>query len=257
MTVRLLIINLMPDKQATEQHFKRITDALSFDIKIEYLYLTSHHYKNTSISYLKQHYKCLNDIKDTYYDVMIITGAALEHLEFNKITYIDELDEILEWSKEHIKKRIFICWAAQYALYKNYGIKPIKNEIKLSGVYLYNINPSHPLYKDIPYYYSPQSRYMQFNPEIKAINDLNLISYRGNDIDILTNKKHTDYYFAGHLEYDQCTLAKEYERDIKINRDTPIPENYFIDGTTHPSQPRWYQDAENIYNYVLNKIGSS
>lgn len=104
MTVRLLIINLMPDKQATEQHFKRITDALSFDIKTEYLYLTSHHYKNTSISYLKQHYKCLKDIKDTDYDAMIITGAALEHLEFNEVTYIDELNKIIEWSKEHIKK---------------------------------------------------------------------------------------------------------------------------------------------------------
>ncbi|UTH02532.1 homoserine O-succinyltransferase [Macrococcoides canis] len=257
MTVHLLIINLMPDKQATEQHFKRITEALSFDIQTEYLYLSSHHYKNTSISYLKQNYKCLNDIKDTYYDVMIITGAALEHLEFNEVTYIDELNKILKWSKDHVKKRIFICWAAQYALFKNYGIHPIKNEAKLSGVYLYNTNPSHPLYKDIQHYYVPQSRYMRINPEVKAIHDLNLISYRDNDIDIITNKTYTDYYFAGHLEYDQYTLAKEYERDIKINRDTPTPENYFIDGTTQPSQPRWYQDAENIYKYVLNNIGPS
>ncbi len=253
MTVRLLIINLMPDKQATEQHFKRITDALSFDIKTEYLYLTSHHYKNTSISYLKQHYKCLSDIKDTDYDVMIITGAALEHLEFNEVTYIDELNKIIEWSKEHIKKRIFICWAAQYALYKNYGIKPIKNKTKLSGIYLYNINPSHPLYKDRTYYYSPQSRYMQINPEIKAINDLSLISYKGNDIDIITNKKHTDYYFAGHLEYNQYTLAKEYERDLKINSDTPIPENYFTDDSSTPLEARWYSSAEEIYEFILKK----
>lgn len=94
---------------------------------------------------------------------------------------------------------------------------------------------------------------MQINPEIKAINDLSLISYKGNDIDIITNLKHTDYYFAGNLEYNQFTLAKEYECDLKINSNIPTPENYFIDDSSIPLEERWYNSAEEIYKFILKK----
>lgn len=121
--LKILILNLMPKKEETERQLLRLLGNSPLQITVEFLHMTSHIAKNTTQSYLKKFYNTFDEVRDKYYDGLIITGAPIEHLEFEEVNYWAELNEVFEWSKRHVFSTINICWAAQASLYYHFGVK--------------------------------------------------------------------------------------------------------------------------------------
>jgi len=229
--VSVVIVNLMSTKEVTEEQFLKVLGHTPLQVDIEFMYMTSHQSKHVSKEYLKTYYKTFDDIKDKYYDGLIVTGAPVEQKSFDEVTYIEELRKIIDWSETHISKRLFVCWGAQFVLNDYYGIERNSLKNKLFGVFSYKIHdPNNPYligFSDI--YRVPQSRYTWLNlQQIKQSNNLTILSSHpdfGPDMLITTNNK--DLFIIGHLEYDRETLGKEYKRDLKLGLNTEIPKNYY------------------------------
>ena len=133
--LKILILNLMPPKIDTETQLSRLLGNTPLQVEIELINTESHKSKNTSEEHLLAFYKQFSDVKDNYYDGMIITGAPVEKMEFEEVDYWQELCQIMEWSKTHVQSTLHICWGAQAGLYYHFGIKKYMLPEKLSGVY--------------------------------------------------------------------------------------------------------------------------
>jgi len=121
--LEVLILNLMPIKQDTELQLLRALSNTPLQLNITFLQLESHVSKNTSASHLNQFYQTFSEIKDRNFDGLIITGAPVEQMEFEEVTYWDELVKIMDWSDKHVTSTLHICWGAQAGLYHHYGIR--------------------------------------------------------------------------------------------------------------------------------------
>ena len=160
-SVRVLILNLMPFKAVTETHFSRMLSNTPFQVDIDLLMIASHKHKNTSQEHLSAFYRTFDEIKDNHYDGMIITGAPVELLEFEEVTYWDELCCIMDWCKENIASTLYICWGAQAGLYHHYGVNKYELPRKMSGIFMHGINlPTEPLFRGFnDIFEAPHSRY--------------------------------------------------------------------------------------------------
>lgn len=255
--LKILILNLMPTKIATETQILRLLGNNPLQVDIELLQMASHTSKNTSPHHLTTFYKTFNQIKDETFDGLIITGAPVEHLEFEEVDYWDELCEIMEWSKHNVYSTFHICWGAQAGLYYHYGIKKYKLEKKLSGIYSHRVlKPNHPLMRGFDDTFElPQSRYTGVHEEdvrkcpyleILAISDMAGVS-------VVTNKTGRQVYVTGHAEYDRETLANEYFRDKNKGLNPDIPYNYFPQDDASKTPPMvWRSNATLLYTNWLN-----
>ncbi|MBR4071893.1 MAG: homoserine O-succinyltransferase, partial [Clostridia bacterium] len=133
--LKIAVLNLMPTKVVTETQLARLLGNTPLQVELELLHTASHKAKNTSEEHMISFYRTFEDVKDEKFDGLIITGAPVEHLEFEDVEYWDELCEIMEWSKTHVTSTFHICWGAQAGLYYHYGIKKFHLDEKLSGVY--------------------------------------------------------------------------------------------------------------------------
>ena len=137
--LKILILNLMPKKEETERQLLRLLGNSPLQITVEFLHMTSHIAKNTAQSYLEKFYKTFDEVKDKYYDGLIITGAPVEQLEFEDVNYWGELNDIFEWSKTHVFSTLNICWAAQASLYYHFGVKKEQVDDKIFGVFEHDV----------------------------------------------------------------------------------------------------------------------
>ena len=166
--LNLLVVNLMPRKLITERQILRLLSNTPLQINVDFLFMASHEFKNTKQSHLDSFYKSFSEIKDDYYDGLIITGAPVEQLEFEEVDYWSEFLEIVKWSKSHVYSSLHICWGAQAALYARYEVTKENLPQKLCGIYKSSVEqPKNPLFRgfDDSFYY-PQSRYAQSNPSV-------------------------------------------------------------------------------------------
>ncbi|MBQ1471144.1 MAG: homoserine O-succinyltransferase, partial [Eubacterium sp.] len=138
--LHILLLNLMPTKIDTETQLTRLLGNTPLQIELELLQTSSHKAAHTSQEHMIAFYKTFEDVRNRYYDGMIITGAPIELLEFEEVEYWDELCEIMEWSKSHVHSTFHICWGAQAALYYHYGIQKHLLPEKLSGVYEHHLD---------------------------------------------------------------------------------------------------------------------
>lgn len=255
--LRILILNLMPKKEITELQLLRLLSNTPLQIDVEFLYTSSHQSENTAVKHLQQFYKEFADIKDQYYDGLIITGAPVEHLDFLDIDYIHELDKIMRWSQQHVFSRLFICWAALYALNFDHNIDKIRLKNKLFGIYPYKtLDPHHPLLRGFDDFYNvPQSRHMNVDyDKIKVTSELVVLSEHPTfGPDILTTLDQRDVFILGHLEYDRDTLKQEYDRDVLQGKVISLPENYFPnDDPDILPNITWKSHGHLLYNNWLN-----
>ena len=255
--LRLLILNLMPTKIITETQLLRKLSNTPLQVDIELLRTISHDSKNVDASHLKSFYVGLDDIKDKYYDGLIITGAPVENLDFKNVDYWPELCDILEWSKKNVHSTLHICWGAQAGLYYHYGIKKHALPKKMSGIYSHRIlKPKSPFFRGFDdCFLAPHSRYTEvLATDIEQVPDLELMAVSDvAGVYAVKNKKSRQFYIFGHPEYDRNTLALEYQRDIAKGKDVPIPENYFPDND--PSRApimTWQSHAQLMYTNWLN-----
>lgn len=255
--IKILILNLMPQKIVTETQLLRLLANTPLQLEVEFLYMASHESKNTHSDHLEQFYKTFEQVKDSYFDGLIVTGAPVENLPFEAVDYWSELVSVLEWSNNHVFSTLHICWGAQAGLYARYGVQKHNMNRKLSGIYrqdvVKNTNPLMRGFDDE--FQSPHSRYTEVKAaDISHLNDLEILSC-GEEVglSILASKNLREVYSFGHLEYDRDTLAKEYERDCLAGKNPHIPENYFRndDPSTRPALS-WNLPAAQFFTNWIN-----
>ncbi|GCF93463.1 homoserine O-succinyltransferase [Enterococcus florum] len=226
--LKLLILNLMPDKIATETQLLRLISQSPLQIDVDFMKIASHVHKNTSKSHLDKFYLDFNEIKETCYDGFIITGAPIEKLPFEKVDYWKELTEILAWSQTHVTSVIHICWGAQAGMYYHFGIEKILFEEKLFGIFPQKLLTKHRLFRGFDdVFWAPQSRYTGINRQ--QVNDSPIevvaVDETGAPSILLSDDGHK-VFLLGHFEYDSDTLENEYLRDQSKGMSTEPPENY-------------------------------
>ncbi|HEM3598081.1 TPA: homoserine O-succinyltransferase [Streptococcus suis] len=255
--IKILILNLMPQKIVTETQLLRLLANTPLQLEVEFLYMASHESKNTHSDHLEQFYKTFEQVKDSYFDGLIVTGAPVENLPFEAVDYWSELVSVLEWSNNHVFSTLHICWGAQAGLYARYGVQKHNMNRKLSGIYrqdvVKNTNPLMRGFDDD--FQSPHSRYTEVKAaDISHLNDLEILSC-GEEVglSILASKNLREVYSFGHLEYDRDTLAKEYQRDCLAGKNPHIPENYFRndDPSTRPALS-WNLPAAQFFTNWIN-----
>lgn len=255
--LKILILNLMPTKVDTETQLSRVLGNTPLQVEIELIHTETHKSKNTSEEHLLAFYKTFAEVKDRFFDGMIITGAPVEKMEFEEVDYWAELCEIMEWSKSHVQSTLHICWGAQAGLYYHFGVKKYMLDEKLSGVYEHTVDYKRSIlfrgFDDV--FYVPHSRYTTVERgEIEAVPELRILSSSEKAGVYAVSTKHgRQIFLTGHSEYDKGTLNKEYTRDKNAGICPKIPENYFpSDDDTREPLMRWRASATLLFTNWLN-----
>jgi homoserine O-succinyltransferase len=255
--LKIVIVNLMPTKITTETQLLRLLSNSPLQVEIDFLQMDSHDSKNTPSEHLETFYKTFDEIKDSKYDGMIITGAPVENLEFEEVDYWEELVKIMEWSKTHVTSTLHICWAALAGLYYHYGVPKHTLPEKCSGVYLHKVRRrTSKLVRGFDnLFYAPHSRHSEVRREdIEKVPELEILAdSKDAGIYIVTTKGGRKIFVTGHSEYDANTLRDEYFRDLEKGMDPKIPCNYFPhnDPEKRPIV-RWRSHASLLFSNWLN-----
>lgn len=255
--LRIVILNLMPVKTTTETHILRLLSNSPLQIEITLLHTHDHISKHTSIEHLKSFYKTFKQIHHNKFDGMIITGAPIEHLDFEEVDYWEELKEIMDWAKHHVTSTMFICWGAQAGLYHYYNIPKYPLPKKMFGVFTHQINnPKIPLVRGFDEeFLAPHSRHTEVRKsDIKKISELVMVSESAEaGVYMVMTKGGRQIFVTGHSEYDPDTLKDEYIRDLKKGLPIDLPVNYFPDNNpAKPPMARWKSHANLMYYNWLN-----
>ena len=255
--LRILILNLMPTKIATETQLARLLGNTPLQVEMELIHTKTHESKNTPSEHLLAFYKTFGDIRENNYDGMIITGAPVEHMPFEEVEYWDELCEIMEWSKTHVTSVFHICWGAQAGLYYHFGINKYPLEKKLFGIFPHRVERRSSMllrgFDDI--FMVPQSRHTTVRREdIEKVPELKILASSDKaGIYALMTDRGRRIFITGHREYDADTLAKEYRRDKSAGLPIDIPENYFPDDDDSKEPVvSWRSHANLLYSNWLN-----
>ena len=255
--IEIAILNLMPLKEDTELQILRELSNTPLQINVTFMRVSSHESKNASKSHLDSFYYSFAELKERNFDGLIITGAPVEELDFEEVDYWDEIREIFEWCDEHVTSTIFLCWAAQAAMYYFYGLPKVHLPKKLVGVYEHHVfNRKVPLVRGFDdVFLAPHSRYTETPAEkIRACGALTVLAYSekaGVFLSMAENGR--KIFVAGHPEYGRSTLLKEYVRDMGKGLHPEIPYHYFPDDDPEKAPVlTWRSHANNLYTNWLN-----
>lgn len=255
--LRVLILNLMPTKIATETQLMRKLSNTPLQIQVDLLRTKSHEATHVSAGHLETFYRTFEDIENEHYDGLIITGAPVELMEFEEVDYWEELCRIMDWSSTHVHSTLHICWGAQAGLYYHYGIQKYRLPKKASGVFEHRLlKPKSPLVRGFDdRFYAVHSRNTDVKIEdVKAVDDLEIVAVSDEvGLYIVKSVDSRRFFVFGHPEYDTDTLKLEYERDVKRGIDPEIPTNYFPDDDpTRAPLNVWRSQAQLFYTNWLN-----
>ena len=255
--LKILILNLMPTKVDTETQLSRLLGNTPLQVEIELLHTSTHKSKNVSEEHLLSFYKEFDEVKDRYFDGLVITGAPVEKMEFEEVEYWEELKTIMEWSKSHVHSTLHICWGAQAGLYYHFGIKKQLMKEKLSGVYEHTVDYKRSIlfrgFDEV--FYVPHSRYTTVNREDIENTPLLKILASSEEAGVyaVTTPGGKQVFLTGHSEYDADTLEKEYKRDKALGINPKVPKNYYPgDDDTKPPVIRWRAHATLLFTNWLN-----
>lgn len=255
--LRVLILNLMPTKIATETQLMRKLSNTPLQIQVDLLRTKSHEATHVSAGHLETFYRTFEDIENEHYDGLIITGAPVELMEFEEVDYWEELCRIMDWSSTHVHSTLHICWGAQAGLYYHYGIQKYRLPKKASGVFEHRLlKPKSPLVRGFDdRFYAVHSRNTDVKIEdVEAVDDLEIVAV-SNEVGLYIVKSVDSrrFFVFGHPEYDTDTLKLEYERDVKRGINPEIPVNYFPDDDpTRAPLNIWRSQAQLFYTNWLN-----
>ncbi|MBR2378500.1 MAG: homoserine O-succinyltransferase [Bacteroidaceae bacterium] len=256
--LRIVVLNLMPLKIVTETDLLRLLSNTPLQIELDLIVPSGHVSRNTPQEHLEAFYKEFNDIKSQNYDGMIITGAPVEHLDFEQVDYWNELTEIFDWAHTHVTSTMYICWAGVAALYYRYGIPKYMLDKKRFGVFEHRMLGSerNPLFRGFDdVFYVPHSRHCEIRREdVERIDELSLLSYsQESGVHIVMGRGGREFYIMGHSEYAPNTLDNEYRRDISRGLPIEIPQNYYRDNNPD-NEPvvRWRSHGNLLFSNWLN-----
>ncbi|WJY27878.1 homoserine O-acetyltransferase MetA [Sporosarcina trichiuri] len=229
--LRILIVNLMPQKEKTELQLLRLLGNTPLQVSITFLRTESYISKNVSETHLASFYKTFREVEKERFDGMIVTGAPVEQMEFEEVDYWSEIQQILDWAETHVTSSMHICWGAQAALYHYYGIEKQPLSAKCFGIFSHTLtDPTVSLARGFnDQFPAPHSRHTGISEQaLAAHRDLSVLagSEEAGPFIILSNDG-KNIMITGHLEYDACTLKEEYDRDIAKGLDIDMPLHYF------------------------------
>ena len=255
--LKIVILNLMPLKITTETDLIRLLSNTPLQLEISFMKLRSHTPKNTPIEHMMMFYRDFEQMRKEKYDGMIITGAPVETLDFEDVTYWDEMMDIFSWARTHVTSTLYICWAAQAGLYYHYGIPKYPLEKKMFGIF-----PQMPLEPQLPIFRGfddvfqmPHSRHTELHREdILAHPDLTLIAESPDcGVSMVMARNGREFFITGHLEYAPNTLDNEYKRDKDIRDDVDLPKNYYRDDNpANGPLVTWRAHANLLYSNWIN-----
>ena len=257
--LQVALINLMPEKEKTETQFARLIGATPLQVELSLVRMSNHQSKNTSKTYLDEFYKTFNEIKARKFDGLIITGAPIEQLEFEEVTYWDELCQIFDWSKSNVHSTLSVCWGAMAMLNYLHSVKKYNLKTKAYGCFRHQNNLARsPFLRGISDdFIIPVSRWTEIkNSEIINAPNLELLlSSKEVGACFVRDKKYRALYIFNHIEYDTTTLRDEYLRDLALNKNASMPVNYFPSNNSGLTpENRWRSHAHLIFGNWLNEI---
>ncbi|MBE5780342.1 MAG: homoserine O-succinyltransferase [Clostridiales bacterium] len=255
--LRIAIVNLMPTKEVTETQLLRLIGNSPIQVEVVLLTTATYSATHTSEDHLKDFYRTFEEVKDQRFDGLIITGAPVEHLEFEDVKYWDELRRIMEWSNNHVFSTLHICWAAQAGLYFNYGIPKYDLKEKCFGVFPHTVLEKRSKllrgFDDV--FFAPHSRHTEIHREdVEKVEELTIVAESPlAGVYAIESKDGRQIYITGHSEYDGDTLNREYRRDKDRGMNIAMPYNYFPnnDDTKEP-MVTWRSHANLLFTNWLN-----
>lgn len=255
--LRIVILNLMPIKITTETDLIRLLSNTPLQIEIDFLKIKSHTSKNTPIEHMLAFYKDFDAIKDQKYDGMIITGAPVEQMSFEEVTYWKEITGIFDWARTHVTSTFYICWAAQAGLYHFYDIPKYPLDKKLFGCFKHTANDvKNSIFRGFDdEFYVPHSRHTEIRrSDIEKVKELTILSESpGAGVYMVMARNGRDFFITGHSEYSPYTLDTEYKRDLEKGLSINIPENYYRDNNPDNAPlVQWRSHANLLFSNWLN-----
>ena len=255
--LRIVILNLMPLKITTETDLIRLLSNTPLQLDISFMKLKSHTPKNTPIEHMMMFYRSFEEMRHEKFDAMIITGAPVEQLNFEDVSYWPEMTEIFDWAKTHVFSTLYICWAAQAGLYYHYGIPKYPLAKKMFGVFEQKpLLPQLPIFRGFDdVFMMPHSRHTEVHREdILADNRLTLIAESDDcGVSMVMAREGREFFVTGHLEYSPNTLDKEYRRDKDVRDDVEVPKHYYRDDNpANPPLVTWRAHANLLYSNWIN-----
>ncbi len=255
--LKILILNLMPLKIATETDLLRLLSNSPLQIEIDFLQIEGHISKNTSMDHLNAFYHTFAEIQHQKYDGMIITGAPVEHLPFEEVDYWKEICGIFDWAEKNVTSTMFICWASQAGLYYHYGIPKYPLKKKMFGIFDHRIaDKKMPLFRGFDdLFRAPHSRHTCIKAEDFAqVTEVQVVSSSEKaGVYIAVAKKGKQIFITGHPEYSLRTLDREYKRDLEKGLPIDLPVNYYP-GNDPAKRPvlSWRSHANLLFSNWLN-----
>lgn len=255
--LRIAILNLMPTKETTETQLLRLIGNTPLQVEAVLLHPRTHVSKNTSAEHLETFYKTFDEIEGEKFDGMIITGAPVEHLPFEEVTYWEELKEIMDWSVNNVTSTFHICWGAQAGLYHHYGVPKHELDEKMFGVFTHNIatHKDKLLRGFDEQFFVPQSRHTEVRREdIEKVPGLVILSESEDaGVYLVASRDGKQIFVTGHSEYDSTSLKWEYDRDVAKGLDIKLPRNYYPkDDPSKQPVSTWRAHANLLFSNWLN-----
>src|SRR5574344_120770 len=255
--LKIVILNLMPLKITTETDLIRLLSNTPLQLDINFMKLKSHTPKNTPIEHMMMFYKDFDELAKENFDGMIVTGAPIEQMNFEDVEYWNEITKIFDWAHHHVTSTLYICWAAQAAMYYFYGIPKYDLKKKMFGIFRqYTLDSQLPIFRGFDDCFNmPHSRHTGVHKEdILKNKNLTLIAESPESgVSMVMARGGREFFITGHLEYAPNTLDNEYKRDKGKRDDVDIPKNYYLDDDPLKSPlVTWRAHANLLYSNWRN-----
>jgi homoserine O-succinyltransferase len=262
--LRIGLLNLMPKKIQTENQFARLIGATPLQIELSLIRMTEHQTRNTAADHMESFYRTFAEVEASgeKFDGLIITGAPIEHLAFEDVTYWDELKRVMDWTQTHVHSTFGVCWGGMAMIYHFHGLKKHALDHKAFGCFRQkNLAPSSPYLRGFSdNFVIPVSRWTEIHAnEVAQHSDLTTL-LASDEVGpcLIQDNKHRALYIFNHFEYDSDTLKQEYDRDVAAGAPINVPLNYFPDDDPNqPPENRWRSHAHLLYGNWINEIYQS
>jgi len=259
--LRIGLLNLMPKKIQTENQFARLIGATPLQIEFSLIRMSEHRTRNTAADHMKSFYRPFSEIAATgeKFDGLIITGAPIEHLDFDAVTYWEELRQVMDWTQTNVHSTFGVCWGGMAMINHFHGVQKHILDAKAFGCFRHrNMSPASPFLRGFSDdCVIPVSRWTEMRqPEIDTASGLKtLLSSEEVGPCLVEDTAHSALYIFNHLEYDSETLKQEYDRDVRNGTPINVPCNYYPDDDpSRPPQNRWRSHAHLLYGNWINEI---
>ncbi|MBP9951755.1 MAG: homoserine O-succinyltransferase [Cypionkella sp.] len=262
--LRIALLNLMPKKIQTENQFARLIGATPLQIDLSLIRMTEHLTKNTAAEHMEAFYRPFADVAASgeKFDGLIITGAPIEHLAFDEVTYWPELTRVMDWTQSHVHSTFGVCWGGMAMINYFHGVKKHMLDHKAFGCFRHrNLAPTSPYLRGFSDdFVIPVSRWTEMKQaEIDAAKGLKTLL--GSDQVgpcLVEDPGHRALYIFNHFEYDSDTLKQEYDRDVAAGTPINVPDNYYPDDNPALAPlNRWRSHAHLLYGNWINEIYQS